>query len=88
MSSYEIHRDLSVTQKTAWFILHRIGIRIGMQDDAVSSCLATISPYPAPVAKVVSQRAVKRPWYGSVISLAATRVTGGWEEPRSAATKP
>ncbi len=24
ISSYEIHRDLGVTQKTAWFMLHRI----------------------------------------------------------------
>ena len=29
ISSYEIHRDLGVTQKTAWFMLHRI--RLGMQ---------------------------------------------------------
>src|SRR4051794_40990779 len=31
VSSYEIHRDLGVTQKTAWFMLHRI--RLAMQDD-------------------------------------------------------
>ncbi len=24
ISSYEVHRDLKVTQKTAWFMLHRI----------------------------------------------------------------
>ena len=30
ISSYEIHRDLGVTQKTAWFMLHRI--RLAMQD--------------------------------------------------------
>src|SRR5215467_3604961 len=29
VSSWEIHRDLGVTQKTAWFMLHRI--RLGMQ---------------------------------------------------------
>ncbi len=29
ISSYELHRDLHVTQKTAWFMLHRI--RLGMQ---------------------------------------------------------
>lgn len=29
ISSYEIHRDLKVTQKTAWFMLHRI--RLAMQ---------------------------------------------------------
>jgi transposase-like protein len=29
ISSYEIHRSLGVTQKTAWFMLHRI--RLGMQ---------------------------------------------------------
>lgn len=31
VSSYEIHRALRVTQKTAWFMLHRI--RLAMQDD-------------------------------------------------------
>ncbi len=29
ISSYELHRDLGVTQKTAWFMLHRI--RLAMQ---------------------------------------------------------
>ena len=31
VSSYEIHRALGVTQKSAWFMLHRI--RLAMQDD-------------------------------------------------------
>ena len=31
ISSWEIHRALGVTQKTAWFMLHRI--RLAMQDD-------------------------------------------------------
>ncbi|HWE87768.1 MAG TPA: IS1595 family transposase [Terracidiphilus sp.] len=31
ISSYEIHRALGVTQKTAWFLLHRI--RLAMKDD-------------------------------------------------------
>jgi transposase-like protein len=31
VSSWEIHRALGVTQKTAWFMLHRI--RLGMQDE-------------------------------------------------------
>src|SRR5258708_8955876 len=31
ISSWEIHRSLGVTQKTAWFMLHRI--RLAMQDD-------------------------------------------------------
>jgi transposase-like protein len=31
ISSYEIERDLKVTQKTAWFMLHRI--RLAMQDE-------------------------------------------------------
>src|SRR6266567_9622532 len=29
ISSYELHRDLKVTQKTAWFMLHRV--RLAMQ---------------------------------------------------------
>ena len=34
ISSYEIARDLRVTQKSAWFMLHRI--RLAMQDEATS----------------------------------------------------
>lgn len=34
VSSYEIHRDLGVTQKTAWFLLHRI--RLAMRDENIS----------------------------------------------------
>src|SRR5437899_524465 len=30
VSSYEVHRALGLTQKTAWFLLHRI--RLAMQD--------------------------------------------------------
>lgn len=32
ISSWELHRALGVTQKTAWFMLHRI--RLAMQDDS------------------------------------------------------
>src|ERR1700685_2621455 len=32
ISSYELHRALGVTQKTAWFMLHRI--RLALQDKA------------------------------------------------------
>ena len=31
ISSYELHRAIGVTQKTAWFMLHRV--RLAMQDD-------------------------------------------------------
>ncbi len=34
ISSYEIHRGLGVTQKTAWFMLHRI--RLAMQNKSLS----------------------------------------------------
>ncbi|MGB8889011.1 MAG: IS1595 family transposase [Candidatus Korobacteraceae bacterium] len=37
VSSYEIARDLKVTQKTAWFMLHRI--RLAMQDEVNGSKL-------------------------------------------------
>jgi len=33
ISSYELHRAIGVTQKTAWFMLHRI--RLAMQDDSI-----------------------------------------------------
>lgn len=32
ISSYELHRSIGVTQKTAWFMLHRI--RLAMQDES------------------------------------------------------
>ena len=35
ISSWELHRAVGVTQKTAWYMLHRI--RLGMQDN-VSGC--------------------------------------------------
>src|SRR5437016_1468593 len=35
VSSYEIHRDIHVTQKSAWFMLHRI--RLAMQGDVVDT---------------------------------------------------
>lgn len=35
VSSYEIHRAIGVTQKSAWFMLHRI--RLAMQGDTVES---------------------------------------------------
>ena len=37
ISSWEIHRALGVTQKTAWFMLHRI--RLAMQDDLSAGSL-------------------------------------------------
>lgn len=37
ISSYEIARDLNITQKSAWFMLHRI--RLAMQDDFFGSKL-------------------------------------------------
>ena len=38
ISSYELHRGLGVTQKTAWFMLHRI--RLAMQDNTTGGKLA------------------------------------------------
>ena len=38
VSSWELHRALKVTQKTAWFMLHRI--RLAMQDEAHGGKLA------------------------------------------------
>src|SRR5437667_1557596 len=35
VSSYEIHRDIGVTQKSAWFMLHRI--RLAMQGDMIDT---------------------------------------------------
>src|SRR5205085_2225407 len=37
ISSWELHRALGVTQKTAWFMLHRI--RLAMQDEQTGSKL-------------------------------------------------
>lgn len=41
ISSWEIHRDLGVTQKTAWFMLQRV--RLAMQDDLTGGMLAGVS---------------------------------------------
>ena len=38
ISSWELHRAIGVTQKTAWFMLHRI--RLAMQDDYTGGNLA------------------------------------------------
>jgi transposase-like protein len=38
ISSYEVSRDLGVTQKTAWFMLHRV--RLAMQDDLKGGMLS------------------------------------------------
>lgn len=40
ISSYEIHRSLGVTQKTAWFLLHRI--RLAMQNGTFENMNGTI----------------------------------------------
>jgi len=37
VSSWEIHRHMGVTQKTAWFMLHRV--RLAMQDDLTGGML-------------------------------------------------
>src|SRR5437867_3204096 len=39
VSSYELHRALGVTQKTAWFMLHRI--RLAMQHGSISKMSGT-----------------------------------------------
>jgi transposase-like protein len=41
VSSYEIHRAIGVTQKTAWFLLHRI--RLAMKDESATK-LGTDGP--------------------------------------------
>ena len=38
ISSWEIHRKIGVTQKTAWFMLHRV--RLAMQDEATGGKLS------------------------------------------------
>ncbi|HEX4231579.1 MAG TPA: IS1595 family transposase [Bryobacteraceae bacterium] len=38
ISSWELHRTLGITQKSAWFLLHRI--RLAMQDDLTGGALA------------------------------------------------
>lgn len=39
VSSWEIHRDLKVTQKTAWFMLHRV--RLALRDGSIEKAGAT-----------------------------------------------
>jgi hypothetical protein len=42
VSSYELARDLGVTQKTAWFMLHRI--RLAMQDGSIDKFSGRVEP--------------------------------------------
>lgn len=44
VSSYEIHRDLGVTQKSAWFMLHRI--RLAMRDSSPKKLFGCRSESP------------------------------------------
>jgi transposase-like protein len=46
ISSYEIHRSLGITQKSAWFLLHRI--RLAMQNGSLES-----SPVPSKPMKLM-----------------------------------
>jgi transposase-like protein len=54
VSSYEIHRDLGVTQKTAWFMLHRLRLatqnrsdfRIGQQGGPIEADEAFVGGKP------------------------------------------
>ena len=47
ISSWEIHRALGVTQKTAWFMLHRV--RLAMKDERItSSALVGLSSLTRP----------------------------------------
>jgi hypothetical protein len=39
ISSYEIHRGLGITQKSAWFLLHRI--RLAMQNGSLNKLSGT-----------------------------------------------
>jgi transposase-like protein len=40
VSSYEIHRGIGITQKSAWFLLHRI--RLAMQDHSIEKMSGTV----------------------------------------------
>src|SRR6266404_1004167 len=40
ISSYELHRSIGVTQKTAWFMLHRI--RLALQDGSIMKMKGTV----------------------------------------------
>ena len=42
ISSYEVHRSIGVTQKTAWFMLHRI--RLAMQTESFDKMSGTRMP--------------------------------------------
>jgi hypothetical protein len=42
VSSYQIARDLKVTQKTAWFMLHRL--RYAMHHGTITKMSGTIEP--------------------------------------------
>jgi transposase-like protein len=43
ISSYELHRSIGVTQKSAWFMLHRI--RLAMQDGSIEKFSGRVETY-------------------------------------------
>ena len=71
ISSYEIARDLNVTQKTAWFMLHRI--RLAMQDEFSEASWAVKSKSTKPSS--VARRATCTLTSASAASLALAEKT-------------
>src|SRR5580692_6979998 len=80
ISSYEVHRGLGVTQKTAWFMLHRI--RLAMQDGSFNKLGGEVEvdetfiggnarrKSPAPAAR--TKRSSSEWWSAAVRLLPAT----------------
>jgi transposase-like protein len=75
ISSYELHRSLGVTQKTAWFMLHRV--RLAMQDestDKLSGRVEADETYIGARARNMHQKKKRRSMYGT--SVMKTAVLG------------
>lgn len=69
VSSYEISRDLGVTQKTAWFILHRIRLQAAWAVTRQKNCYLS-----AQFKRLAARRGVKR----AVMAVAHTMLIIGY----------
>ena len=68
VSSWEIHRAIGVTQKTAWFMLHRI--RLAMQNDSTGGKLGGMGGNTFGAGVTVGKLSFDStayPWFGTEI---------------------
>jgi transposase-like protein len=77
ISSYEVHRDLGVTQKTAWFMLHRI--RLAMQSKTFNKLGGEVEVDETFIGgKARNMHAAKRAQKVTALAARTKRSSWGW----------